>query len=340
MMSNFVQGIDLSRAFYGEVVRPLLPGVRHSAALIGPGSEVLLFDSPRSTDHDWGPRVLVFTEPELAGEVAAAVEAGLPESFQGFATLIGGRHGVVVTDLGAWLGERLGFDPRGGVGAADWLAMPWQRLAEVTSGEVFWDESGELDRVRRALAWYPDALWRYVLACQWRRIAQEEPFAGRCAEVGDELGSVVVTARLVRDLARLALLMRRRYPPYSKWLGSALARLPGAAELADSLSAALAARDWPTRERHMSRAYERLALLHNRLGLTEPLPAEVRLFHDRPFQIIGADRFADALTATIGDAAVAALPHAGSVDQFVDSTDVLVRPALARAAARAVLGLG
>jgi len=42
-----------------------------------------------------------------------------------------------------------------------------------------------------------------VLACQWRRISQEEPFVGRCDEVVDELGSAVVAARLVRDLMRL-----------------------------------------------------------------------------------------------------------------------------------------
>lgn len=34
-------------------------------------------------------------------------------------------------------------------------------------------------------------------------------------------GSAVITARLARDLMRLCLLMDRRYPPYSKWLGTA-----------------------------------------------------------------------------------------------------------------------
>ena len=66
-----------------------------------------------------------------------------------------------------------------------------------------------------------------MLACQWSRIAEEEAFPGRCAEAGDELGSAVVTARLARDLMGLWLLMSRRYPPYSKWLGSAFARVPG-----------------------------------------------------------------------------------------------------------------
>ena len=62
-------------------------------------------------------------------------------------------------------------------------------------------------------------MWRYVLACQWKRISQEEAFVGRCGEVGDELGSAVVAARLIRDVMRLVLLIERRYPPYSKWLG-------------------------------------------------------------------------------------------------------------------------
>lgn len=46
-MPEFVPGLELSRSFYEEVVRPLLddafPGLVHSAALLGPGSEVLGF---------------------------------------------------------------------------------------------------------------------------------------------------------------------------------------------------------------------------------------------------------------------------------------------------------
>jgi hypothetical protein len=59
--ATFVPGLQLSRAFYAEAVRPLLdeefPGLRHAAARLGPGSEVLGFDTERSTDHDWGPRL-------------------------------------------------------------------------------------------------------------------------------------------------------------------------------------------------------------------------------------------------------------------------------------------
>jgi hypothetical protein len=47
---------------------------------------------------------------------------------------------------------------------------------------------------RGRLAWYPDDVWRHVLACQWKRISQEEAFVGRCGEVGDD-GRRVTRAR-------------------------------------------------------------------------------------------------------------------------------------------------
>ncbi|MDH2430574.1 DUF4037 domain-containing protein [Sphaerisporangium sp. TRM90804] len=338
--SGFVPGRELSRAFYAEVVRPLLGRLPHGAALIGPGSEVLAFDTERSTDHDWGPRVLVFVDPPEVAGLAARLEGALPDRFHGYPTAFGSdrapaRHGVVVAGFGAWARDRLGFDPRGPIGTADWLGASWQRLAEVTSGEVYHDDLGELGRARANLRWYPEPVWRYVLACQWRRVAQLESFPGRCGEVGDELGSVLVTARLVEDLMRLCLLMRRRYPPYAKWLGSAFARLSGSAELAERFTEALAARRWRERERHLSAAYEGVAALHNRLRLTAPLDAAVRPFFDRPFQVIGAGRFADALLAG-ADPAVRDLPPAGAVDQICDNTAVLADPALSSAVTRAV----
>ena len=62
MAPEFVPGLQLARGFYATVVRPLLEQfsqVPYAAALLGPGSEVASFDSPRSTDHDWGPRLQI-----------------------------------------------------------------------------------------------------------------------------------------------------------------------------------------------------------------------------------------------------------------------------------------
>jgi hypothetical protein len=343
----FVPGLRLSRAFYGGVVRPLLderfPGLPHSAALIGPGSEVLGFDSERSTDHDWGPRLQVFLHDEdaarLAVEITRMLATRLPETFRGFDTKFppSGEHRVEVTGLGVWLESALGFDPRSGVSLTQWLATPTQRLAEVTGGGVFHDGPGELTRARKVLAWYPDDVWFYMLACQWARISQEESFPGRCAEIRDELGSVLLAARLVRDLMRLCLLMYRRYPPYGKWLGAAFGQLPTGPAIGAHLSAVMAAPDWPSRERHLCDSYTAIATLHNDLGLTDRLDPATTPYHGRPHQVLAAGRFTDALLARIADPAIRRLPLVGGVAQFIDSTDALGKREITTAAAAAAV---
>lgn len=231
----------------------------------------------------------------------------------------------------------LGFSPLDGISLTDWLATPTQSLAEATAGAVFHDGLGVLEPVRAELAWYPHDVWLYVLACQWKRLSQEEAFVGRCGEVGDELGSAVVASRLVRDLMRLVLLMERRYPPYSKWLGSAFARTRDAGVLVPMLGSVLAATDWKEREAHLARAYETIAALHNALGLTEPVDPATRSYHGRPFLVLHAERFANALAARIADPALRRLPLIGSADQHADSTDLLGRGELTRATIQAAL---
>src|SRR6516162_2984162 len=74
----FRPGLRLAGEFYAEAVRPLLdqefPGLEYAAGLLGPGSEVLGFDTERSTDHDWGPRLQVFLGAPDAGRLAGAVD--------------------------------------------------------------------------------------------------------------------------------------------------------------------------------------------------------------------------------------------------------------------------
>lgn len=236
-MPQVQSGLELARRFYFEavllIVKATCPGLVHSAARIGRGSEVLGFDDRVSQDHDWGPRLELFVGPadrdRCAERLAAALAEGLPRRFLGYSTSFGvdedgvgvlieiepgepAAHRVEILELREWCQDMVGFDPRSGVGWLDWLATSSHRLAEVTTGEVFHDGLGELGAIRTALAWYPRDVWLFVLASQWRRIAQEA-FVGRCCQVGDGLGAGVVAARLVRDLMRLCLLIERRYRP-------------------------------------------------------------------------------------------------------------------------------
>lgn len=356
-MPDFIPGLELSGRFYVECVAPLLdehfPGLAHSAALIGPGSEVLGFDTALSTDHHWGPRVKLFLAEDDHARYAESIRnllaAKLSASFLGWSTHFvkvpdepvtmlladpgGGpiQHRVDLLTAPRFFGEYLGFDPLRGVTLADWLTTPEQHLLTVTAGRVYHDGLGVLERARTLLAYYPDELWRYLLSVQWQRLSEEEPFMARCGDVGDEAGSRLLAARLIRDAMRLCFLMERRYAPYSKWFGTAFARLACAPVLLPLIDAALRATDWRSRETHLSAIYETLARMHNALGLTNPLPARVSAFHTRSYLVIHGDAFADALHATIQDEAVRRLPRGlGSLDQWVDSTAVLADPALYR----------
>ncbi len=328
---EFVPGLELARAYYDEVVAPLVADVPHAAGLLGTGSEILGFDTERSTDHGWGPRVSLFVAQEDVGRVERLVEDGLPDEFRGWPTRFGWddtpvTHHVRVGALDDVLRRRLGFDPRAGVATIDWLATPQQILLEVTRGAVFHDPAGELDAVRRALAWYSDDVWLWLLACQWRRLDQEEPFVGRTAEVGDELGSRVLTARLARDVVRLCFLLERRYAPYAKWLGTAFRQLDAYGVVAPHLHHALGATDYQRREVALSAASTAVAERQNALGVTDEVDPAVRLFHSRPFRVLGSGRFVDACLARVRDPWLRALPLVGSIDQLADSTDVLSKP--------------
>ena len=327
-MGTFERGIDLNAAFYAEVVAPILSPWPHSAGLLGWGSEILGFDTARSTDHGWGPRLRVFVDPSDVTSAQVALDAALPSEFRGWPVRYGwdavaAESRVRVSDLGSWLVAQLGHDPRGGIDALDWLVMPQQLLLGVVRGAAFHDGLGELRRVREQLGWYPDDVWRWMVACQWQRVAQEEAFVGRTAEVGDELGSQLVAARQVHELMRLWFLVHRRYWPYMKWFGSAFERLPEAAELAAYLDRVLQATDWPARQRALVEAYEFVARGHNKAGITEWVDPTVRPFFGRGFMVLMSDRFVDACLARVVDPWLRALPLVGSVDQMVDSTDVL-----------------
>lgn len=330
-MGRFIRGLELSRSFYEEVVGPLMARWPHAAARLGQGSDVLGFDSERSTDHGWGPRLLVFVGERDVGDARRAVDGGLPESFRGWPVAFGWddvpvTHHVTVTTIGGWLGTQLGIDPTGGMSPLDWLLLPQQKLLEITEGAVFRDDTGQLGRVRAELARYPEQVWMWMLGCQWRRVAQEEAFVGRTAEAGDELGSRLVTARQARELMRLWFLMSRTYWPYTKWFGSAFARLPDVAPLGQALSDALRATDHASREDALVVAYELVASRHNQMGVTDTVDPQVRYFYGRPYRVLMADRFVEVCIAKVEDQGLRRLPLVGSVDQMADSTDLLDYP--------------
>ena len=347
-MTRFIPGLQLAEDFFHEVVELLLPDdLTYAAALIGSGSEVLGFDDATSSDHDWGPRVVILLDPEDASRRASLrfeLAANLPGTFRGYSTHFsapdmddGGtqvlqphvdgpvNHRVEFYSMPRFFERYLGVDIAAEWTNDDWLWMPAQRLRSVTSGRVFRDEIG-LSEIRARLAWYPHDVWLYQMASIWQRIGQEEHLLGRADQRGDRLGTMVLTARLIRDVMNLASLIERVYPPYAKWLGTAFAELESAERLEPLLLEA------SKRPAALSQAFEVLAELHNDLGLTAAQPTRCRGFFGRPFKVIGGSDIATALRDEIDDRALRALPLIGGVDVFSDDTDLLQDPHLLRRA--------
>ena len=355
-MPKFIPGLKLSKLFYERTVKPIVtnafPRVQYSAALIGWGSEVLGFDTSVSRDHHWGPRVLLFLSerdyPKLKDKISRGLSTALPYEFMGYSTNYskpepnGVRHPVKTNNgpvdhminiytVRSFFKARLGFDLKQRIAVADWLTFPQQRLLELTSGEVYYDGLGQLATARARLEYYPKDIWLYMLAAQWTRISQEEAFVGRAGHVGDELGSQIVAARLVREIMKLSFLMERTYTPYSKWLGTAFSRLKIARPLTQILRRVLLAKTWKTREKWLSQAYSLIATQHNALNITAPLSTKTSDYYSRPYSVIFAERFAAAIKQSIKDPQVKKIQTGiGSIDQFTDSTDLIEDLALIR----------
>ncbi|SDU79650.1 protein of unknown function [Microlunatus sagamiharensis] len=326
-------GKALAAGFYRDVVARLV-GVPHAAALVGEGSEVLGFDDSRSTDHAWGPRLHVFVAPGDVGETQRRVTQGLPETYRSYPVEFFAwqdqrvRHHVTVTTVEEWVRAELGQPVPSTL--ADWLGLPQQRLLQVTAGEVFHDDRGDLGRVRGQLGYFPDDVWWWIQASQWQLVARAEALPGRLAEVHDVLGVRVREADLARLLMELALVQRRRYVPYPKWLGAAFGQLDTARELDGPLGRLLSSEARETREAAAAAALEAAARQHNRLVPEHPLdpgcaPFEVGINGARrPYRVLNAGRFVEACLARVTDPGLARLLPVGAIDQLTHGSDAMV----------------
>ncbi|HLL74387.1 MAG TPA: DUF4037 domain-containing protein [Pyrinomonadaceae bacterium] len=357
-MPEFINGLRLGELFYEEAARPLLeehfPSLPYSAAMLGWSSEVLGYDDAESRDHNWGPRFQLFLTQkdyeERGNEITQTLARELPREFRGYSTNFRAipddapnvvlaepagagepvSHKIDLETVEGWFQHNMGRPPGGELTAADWLTFSEQKLLAFTSGRVFRDDLG-LEAVRQRFHYYPEDVWLYLLACEWKYVSEEEAFVGRAGFVGDEVGSTVIAARIVRRLMRLCFLYERRYAPYSKWFGTAFSRLACGPALAPLMRAALNATGWRERERRLADAYEAVARMHNESRLTEPIEAKVSP-HGRPYLVIHADRFGLALLRRLEARGFPPTKFwVGSVNQFAASDDALTDARLCRA---------
>jgi hypothetical protein len=332
---SFIPGLSLARAFYTDVVARLLD-MPHTACLFWEGSEVLGYDSPRSTDHEWGPRMQVFVAVKEVDRTSTAISAGLPPLYRGYPTawysLAAQRvtHHIEVGTLDDWLHARLGQDPRHGLDHAAWLAMPQQHLLQLTAGQVFRDDTGELTRLRDMLSWYPTDVWRWLLASQWHLIGNTEPLLGRTLEAGDRRGAGMIVYRLCRLVMEMAFLQEKQYRPYDKWFGTAFAELDAAAILGPLIDEALSNPPNTHTDGPLATVLLNVAKHHVALGISEPVSPVMSDFHVgindaiRPYPVLNTHDLITATSNAITDPGLRALVPVGAIDQLTHSDDAML----------------
>jgi hypothetical protein len=329
-----VNGVRLASGYYRDVVGPALasrwPSLTFAAGRLGSGSDVLGLDDGVSTDHDWGLRLTLLVPHEMVGEVRDHLDATIPDAYAGLPTRIplswqtGLTLAVDIADPESFATSRLGIPITRDWDADDWLTLTGQGVLEVTAGPLFVDTAGVISGIRERLAWYPDDVWRWVIAAGWKKIAEEFPFIGRTGERGDDLGSRIITARIARTTMHLGFMLERRWPPYSKWLGAVFATLPALGAVSEQLGTAVSTADWRVRERALVAALETVASVQRDIGLPARVPV-VEPFFDRPYLAVTAIH--DDVLGTIDDERLRArTPLVGAPDQWSDSVPALLSP--------------
>ena len=237
-MADFIKGLDLCRGFFFDAAKPILdqyyPNLKYTAGLIGYGSDVLGYDDEVSRDHMWGPRFYMFLaqrDIHLKNRVFDTLADKLPYTYMGYSVNYtepdphdnGVQHPnmissgkvnplIFIQSFDEFLCEQLGTSDIEHLSELDFLTISEHRLLSLAVGRLFVDGlylSKRLAHIRC----YPDSVRRYLIASNWDIIASEQAFVRRCADVGDDMGSIIICARIAERLMRLCFLYKNRYAP-------------------------------------------------------------------------------------------------------------------------------
>ena len=243
----------------------LLPTL--AAGLVGSGSECLGYDDECSRDHDFEPGFCLFLPGEDVVDRRSAfllerAYAKLPRSFRGFTRPVmlpvgGARHGILRTN--EFFLKTAGTED-GRLSVEQWLALPEQALLEATDGELFFDNLGEVTRIRESLQYFPEDVRRKRLAGQLLLMAQSGQYNyARCLRHGETAAAQLAAFEFVNSALAVTFLLNRRYRPYYKWSFRALRALPALSGLSEALEAIITVDNGPTAAGEKQRLIEQVA---------------------------------------------------------------------------------
>ena len=236
---GYMKGLELARKFYEQHGEPMLGGqFSHilpfiSVGLVGSGSECCGYDDEVSQDHDFEPGFCIFLPDETKVDRKTAFEleraySKLPKEFMGYKRSVispvgGSRHGVIRT--ADFFEAKIGRAD-GELSAEEWLSLPDYALAEATNGEIFFDNCGEITRIRESIAHYPEDIRLKKLAGNLLLMGQSGQYNyKRCVSRGETAAAQLSLFEFAKATLNTAFLLSKKYMPYYKWSFRALREL-------------------------------------------------------------------------------------------------------------------
>ena len=340
-MSEFIKGLDLCEGFFFDKAKTILdkyyPNLKYTAGLIGYGSDVLGYDDAVSTDHMWGPRFYMFLDEEdidLKDEIFKTLSDHLPYTYKGFSVNFtepdmndnGVQHPefinagnvnplIFIETFSDYLTEQLGTDDFDNIKPLEWLAFSEHRLLSLVSGKLFVDGLNIADEINK-IKYYPKDTKLYLIASNWDIIASEQAFVKRCGDVGDDIGSRIICARIAERLMRLCFLYKDTFAPYCKWFGTAFNKLDIDDNIKQLISNVLSADNLHKREDYLVEAQKAVAEMHNASELTETVDFTIETYFGRNIKVIFADKFSEATANKLKDTEFENIPLIGSFSQI------------------------
>lgn len=254
-MGSILPGRVLCRAYYEEVVRPMLEKQfpeylgKIAVGLAGEGSDCFGFDDQYSMDHDWGADICLWLTEETwdaVGEKLVQEYEQLPKE-QFLTEKLGNKVGA--GQIKAMLQNTAFGQKRRGVMKIsdfyhrllqadcyediDWRSVSDASLAAAVSGEVYRDDEGVFSAFReKLLQGYPEEIRYLKLAESAAGFAQSAQYNyGRMKQRGDMLTAHMMLSEGMRQAMKLMHYIEGKYPLHDKWLYRSTKELPGAETL-------------------------------------------------------------------------------------------------------------
>jgi len=234
-----------------------------------------------------------------------------------------GIHHLAITTVPRYLRIQIGIQ-RMPLDFIDWLCLPEQKLLEFTRGRIFTDPPGEINRLRQALAYFPDDIWRAKMGYAWGSANELLDIVPLNVRRGDQLMARINLNRLIERVMRIVFLLNRRYCPGTpKWQAREFTSLPRLAQEAGLLmDACLTIDDLAQAPALLEELFQLLVSEHNCQALTHQVSLKAPGF-GRGLIAFSLDDVVEALQASLPPH-LAGLEIQGGLDQWITNPDILI----------------